>query len=549
MRYLFVIITFVFTITLQGCLVQQQQTTALVVPPEHLVIPAIAEIVEETTPPEPEITIEEEIKDLAKLGDWEEGREIAEPIQPEITYDFPVTINKQVEYYLDFFQNRQPKTFRKWLERSGRYLPHIQAELKKAGMPLDLAYLPMIESGYSLTAYSRARAAGPWQFMRATGRHYGLTVNSYIDERRDPVRSTEAAIAFLGDLHKRFNDWPLAVAAYNAGGGKISNGLRRHKVDNFWDLAQHRYLRTETKLYVPKLIAAIIIAKNPEAYGFTDIKYDAPLEYEIAMVPRWTSLRSVTVASNIDYDVLHNLNRQLRKRITPPDTAHYPLKVPVGKKDIIAKNLHRVYPLVTTKYKTHIVKGSDSMGGICRKYNIKKGLLLKENKLKTTKLTEGQRLRIPYQTTKYVLWNKDGSPPVAASGTNLVLHKIRPGETVSVISKKYGVPMHMIAIWNDLDNMAKIRAGQQLAIYLEHGKKPRSIAHAKTHRHIQTGITTIEQTASGGKATYYHVKSGDTLWTISRQFSLSMDKIKRWNSLKSDVIHPGTKLLIKTATL
>jgi membrane-bound lytic murein transglycosylase D len=549
MRYLYLQIICVFLLLIPGCLPGQQQTTARIIPAEQISIPAIEGAVEEITVPEPNATVAEEVQELARLGEWEEGHEIIEPTKPEITYDFPVTINKQVEFYLDFFQNRQPGTFRKWLERSGRYVPHIQAELKKAGLPLDLAYLPMIESGYSLTAYSRARAAGPWQFIRSTGRHYGLTVNAYVDERRDPVRSTEAAIAFLSDLYADFDDWALAVAAYNAGGGKIRKGLRRYKVDNFWDLASHRYLKNETKRYVPKLIAAIIIAKDPEAYGFTNLKYHAPLEYEIAMVPRWTSLRSVTVASNIDYDTLHNLNRQLRKRITPPDTAHYPLKVPIGKKDLIAKNLHRVYPLISTEYKTHIVKGSDTLSGVCRKYNIKKLTLLKTNNLKTARLTEGQRLRIPYQTTKYVLWNKDGSPPLAAADTNLILHKIRPGETVSVISKKYGVPMHMIAIWNDLENMAKIRAGQQLAIYLEEGRISRKHTVASAKPVIQTGITSTEQTASGGKVTYYHVKSGDTLWTISRQFNLSMDTIKRWNSLKSDVIHPGTKLLVKTAAL
>lgn len=516
---------------------------------EQLVIPAIEGVLEETTPPEPSATVEEEVKELARLGDWEEGPEVSEPEKPEITYDFPVTMNKQVKFYLDFFQNRQRTTFRKWLERSGRYVPHIQAELKKAGLPLDLAYLPMIESGYSLTAYSSARAAGPWQFIRSTGTHYGLTVNAYLDERRDPVLSTAAAIAFLSDLHKEFNDWPLAVAAYNAGGGKIRHGLRRYKVDNFWDLAQHRHLQDETKLYVPKLIAAIIIAKDPEAYGFTDIKYQAPLEYEIAMVPRWTSLRSVTVASNIDYDTLHNLNRQLRKRITPPDAASYPLKVPVGKKDIIAQNLHRVYPLVTTEYKTHVVKGNDTMSGVCRKYNIKKLTLLKTNNLTSARLQKGQRLRIPYQTTKYVLWNKDGSPPMAAADTSLILHKIRPGETVSVISKKYGVPMHMIAVWNDLENMAKIRAGQQLAIYLGEAQKTAVNTLASVQPSVKTGPTSTEETASGERVTYYHVKSGDTIWTISREFNLTMAKLRRWNSLKNDIIHPGTKLLVKTAGL
>ena len=394
------------------------------------------------------------------------------------------------------------------------------------------------------------RAAGPWQFIRSTGRHYGLRVNSHEDERRDPTKATLAAIDFLGDLYKEFNDWHLAVAAYNAGGGKIRKGLRRYKVDNFWDLAQHRYLRSETKLYVPKLIAAIIIAKNPEKYGFTDLNYQEPLEYEVVNVPRWTSLRSVAVACKADYNELRALNRQLRKRITPPGTASYPLKVPVGKKELVAKNLKKVYPVVTTKYKTHTVRPNDSLSKICKMYNIKKLTLLKTNKLQSAKLNKGQRLRIPYQSTDYVLWDKESNPPVAIADSDLILHKIKSGETVSIIAKRYGVPQHMIAIWNNLDDLGRIRAGQQLAIYLEDA----SFAKKEQERLARLAKSaTPPPSASNkipdGKVVYYHVKRGDTLWTIARHFNLNMDKIRRWNSLKNDVIHPGTKLLIRTASL
>lgn len=514
---------------------------------EALNIPAIEGLIDETTVPEPEETVHEEIKELEHLGRWEQGTPEATESQ-EVTYDFPVTINKQVEFYLDFFQNRQRNTFTKWLERSGRYLPMIQKHLKEADMPLDLAYLPMIESGYSLTAYSRARAAGPWQFIRSTGRHYGLKVNSHEDERRDPTKATLAAIDFLGDLYKEFNDWSLAVAAYNAGGGKIKRGLKKYKVDNFWDLAQHRYLRSETKLYVPKLIAAIIIAKNPGKYGFTDLNYEKPLAYEVVNVPRWTSLRSVAVASNANYDELRDLNRQLRKRITPPGVSSYPLKVPVGKKEVVAKNLKKVYPVVTTKYKTHVVRSKDSLSKICKLYNIKKLTLLKSNKLQSAQLHKGQRLRIPYQSTDYVLWDKASNPPVAVADSDLILHKIKAGETVSIIARRYGVPMHMVAIWNNLDNMGHIRAGQQLAIYLDDASHVRK-EQERLASLAEPSLPPSSADSAGGKLIYYHVKQGDTLWNIARQFNLNMDKIKRWNSLKDDVIHPGTKLLIKTASL
>ena len=536
---------------LTGCLATQpKQQNASLQQPEAILIPEIASL-EETSIPEPEMTVSEEVKELQELGPWEEGNTVEEETSPAVTYDFPVTMNKQVEFYLDFFQNRQPATFQRWLERSGRYLPMIKAQLREAGLPEDLAYLPMIESGYSLTAYSRARAAGPWQFIRSTARRYDLTVNHYVDERRDPVRSTEAAIAFLSDLYDDFHDWHLAVAAYNAGPGKIQRGLERYKVDNFWDLAQKRFLRSETKRYVPKLIAAIMIAKEPEKYGFTDLNYLPPLDYETVSVPRWTSLKAVAVACKTDFTTIHNLNRQLRKRITPPNIAKYPIKVPTGKKQLLVANLPKVYPMVATKYRTHVVRSHESLNQICRRYNLQKLTLLKTNNLQSARLSPGQRLRIPYQTTTFVIWDKKGKPPAAEAGSEMVLHKVRQGDTVSRIARKYGVPQHMIVVWNNLPSMHQIRAGQQLAIYLDDASQaPHSMEIARNNPPAGTAKTNKNLSeAQMGKPFYYFVQEGDSLWTISQRFNLSMDQIRRWNRLKSDLLHPGTKLLVRTAAL
>ncbi|MCB2182830.1 MAG: LysM peptidoglycan-binding domain-containing protein [Desulfobulbaceae bacterium] len=494
-------------------------------------------LAEEVTLPEPEITVAEEIKELEALGTWEEGSDENIPSEPEITYDFPVTLNKQVDFYINFFQHKHKKTFTRWLERSSRYLPMIRAELRNAGLPEDLAYLPMIESGYSLTAYSKAKAAGPWQFIRSTGRAYDLTIDSYVDERRDPVKSTRAAIAFLSDLYDRFGDWQLAVAAYNAGGGKINNAIRRYKTKNFWEIAQKRYLKNETKRYVPKLIAAIILAKDPEKYGFTNINYSPPLAYETIEVPRWTSLRAVEVASGTDLETLRDLNRQLRQLITPPDQQDYPLRVPVGKKDIVAQNLPRVHTTVSTNYKTHVVGKNDTLNQICRLYNLNKTTLLKSNNLRKSKLTPGQRLRIPYQTTHYTLWDKDTPlPSQGTEGSRLVLHKIKPGESVSHIAKRYNVPVHLIAAWNDLKNINRIKAGQQLALYVSDTAGESNIVTT------QTPAQTRSRTAA--RPDYYEINNGDSLWSIARRFQLTPQQLKRWNNLKSNLIHPGNRLRI-----
>lgn len=491
-------------------------------------------LAEEMTIPEPEMTMAEEIEELENLGSWEEGTPEKVPAKEEITYDFPVTMNKQVEFYLNFFQHKHKNTFSRWLARSGRYLPMMKEKLNAAGLPEDLAYLPMIENGYSLTAYSRAGAAGPWQFIPSTARSYGLKINSYIDERRNPVKATDAAISFLSDLHDQFGDWQLAVAGYNAGARKISRGLKRYKTKNFWDLAQKRYLKNETKRYVPKLIAAIIIAKNPEEYGFGDIDYQTALDYETVEVPRWTSLRAVAVAADLDLDDLHDLNRELRQLITPPDAESYHLKVPSGQKAIVAENLPHVLTTVTTNYKTHVVSANDTLSRICQKYNLNKTTLLKANNLRKSKLTPGQRLRIPYQTTNYVLWKQD-TPYAGNDGeSQMILHQVKPGETVSAIARRYNIPARLIAAWNGLKSIHRIRAGQQLALYVTDTAGGENVVTAKA-------VPPTKSTTATNQS-FYRVSSGDSLWTISRRFDLTTDQLKRWNNLKSNLIHPGTRL-------
>lgn len=491
------------------------------------------EIDTEATLSEPEITVAEEIKELETLGEWDAGKPEKVSAKAEITYDFPVTMNKQVEFYLNFFQHKHKKSFARWLERSGRYLPMMQEELRQAGLPLDLVYLPMIESGYSLTAYSRAKAVGPWQFIHSTGRHYGLTIDNFVDERRDPVKSTRAAIAFLSDLYDRFGDWHLTVAAYNAGGGKINQAIKRYKTNDFWELAQKSYLKNETKRYVPKLIAAILIAGNPGKYGFDNIDYQAPLAYETVEVPAWTSLRAVEVACGADLEDLKDLNRQLLQMMTPPDKDGYLLKVPMGRKEILAKNLPKVHATSTTNYKTHVVGKKDTLSKICTKYNLNKLTLLKANNLRKSKLTPGTRLRIPVQTTHYTLWDRD-LPSSENDGSRLVLHTIKPGESISHIAQRYNVPLRLVAAWNELSDINRIRAGQQLALYVTDTAGTANIVTAKTAPHRPNTTTPV----------YYQVRSGDSLWSISRRFKLTATQLKKWNNLKDNLIHPGVRLRV-----
>lgn len=479
----------------------------------------------------------------------------------DITYDFPVVVNKQVDMYLDLFQNRQRKQFKRWLARSTKYRPMMEKELADAGLPLDLVYLSMIESGFYQRAYSKSRAVGLWQFMLATGRQYHLKVDKYVDERRDAEKSTKAAVKYLSDLYKEFGDWHLAVAAYNGGPGKVRGGLRRHKVDNFWDLASRKHLKLETKRYVPKLIAAIIIAKDPEKYGFSNISYQDPLHYDTLKVGPGMSLDAVALISKSTSKIIKQLNQELRQSRTPLNRSSYTVYIPWSSATLARKNMTRIHSIVSTGFKTHKIKKGESLSKICKRYGVNKTTILKVNNLHSGKLAAGQNLRIPYSSVSYQLLPVGTNNAMAAYRENLILHRIKPGETVSKIAFKYHVPPEMIVEWNGLQSVHKIRAGQQLALYINSSGKPFDVKKTATsitrksslinngeNDHIAVlyaGKKKIQISNSTDPYRWYKVQNGDSLWTISRKFSTSTAAIKKWNNLKSNLIHPGSKLRLK----
>jgi membrane-bound lytic murein transglycosylase D len=519
---------------------------------------------------EPEKTKAQELKDLKLLGKWEQGVPAVKYSEEEADYDFPVTMNRQVKYYIDFFTGKHRENFAIWLTRSGRYLPMIHEHLRAAGLPEDLVYLAMIESGYNERAYSSAKAVGIWQFIKPTGRSYGLVINNYVDERRDPIKSTQAAVSYLSELYNEFDSWYLAVAAYNAGEGKIRRAIKKYKTTDFWEIAQGRYLKLETKRYVPKLIAAIIIAKDPAKYGFGTIAYADPLEYETVAVPRWTSLKAVALACDLDSVELKKYNNELSKEFTPPDRASYLFKVPLGKKTDVEKNLPRVQAVVSTGFKTHKVRKGETLNAICKRYGLTKTVVLKSNNLRSAGLQAGQRLRIPYQTTTYEMLPEGsvakGYMAAEGSGGNFVLHKVRPGETVSELSRLYGAPVHLIAAWNDIDDISRIRAGQQLVFYVQGSgtkvasvssgsisssrpltptRKKEAVRDEVVPQPVQVKLAAVRQDLhNSGSGSYYVVKNGDSLWEISRQFNVDSKELRQLNGLATNVIYPGDRLLV-----
>ena len=253
------------------------------------------------------------------------------------TYHIPMVLNHSVEVHIEYFETRGKKHFQRRLDRSGRYIPVMKDILRQNNLPEDLAYIVMIESGFSMSAVSWAKAVGPWQFMTNTAKMYDLRIDWWVDERRDPIKSTHAAAKHLRRLHDQFGSWPLALASYNAGCGRVRRAVRRTQAEDFWDLKATRHISSETKNYVPKYMAATIIAKKPEIYGFS-INDAEPFDYDNVAIKRSTKLHRVARFAGTSSEEIKRLNPELKQGVTPPKTPDYILRIPKGTKDTFLAN-------------------------------------------------------------------------------------------------------------------------------------------------------------------------------------------------------------------
>lgn len=314
----------------------------------------------------------------------------------EPDFDIPIVINDKVKQCIQLFQTTIRYKFVTWLGRSEKYIPFMKNLLKEHGLPEDLVYMSLIESGFNPYAYSRSKASGLWQFIYPTGKRYGLKVNWWVDERRDPEKSTIAAAKYLKDLYEMFACWYLAAAGYNAGEYKIIKAIKRYRTEDFWRLTKHRYLKLETKNYVPLMIAAALVAKNPEKYGFYEVEYQEPLRYEKVKVPELTDLSTVAKACETSLEEIKDLNPELRRGVTPPNETEYEIKIPFGKKDLFLKNFEALQPLEKFQFKTHLVKKGETLKGIARLYRVDLEPLIEINHLKkSSRISKEMTLFIP----------------------------------------------------------------------------------------------------------------------------------------------------------
>lgn len=445
--------------------------------------------------------------------------------------DLPVVTHRRVEKLIAYYTGNGRRTFRVWLERSGRYLPMMRRIFAEAGLPEDLTYLAMIESGFNQKAYSWARAAGPWQFIESTGRMYGLKNTWWMDERRDPEKATRAAAKMLANLHKKFKgDWLLAAAAYNAGPGRVAQAIRKTGSRDFWVLTESRYLREETKNYVPKLMAALHIARNPEKYGFKDLKLQQPLEYDVVRLPSTTDLEVVARLTGMPYKEVKTLNAELKRWCTPPSVKEYALRIPAGTAQKFLEDYRALPVEARANYKHHRVKKGDTLGAIARKYNVRMQDVVALNQLKNPRmLSLGQDLILPLNKKFSRLPKRELADDYKRSRRKI--YRVRSGDSLWSIARKFNVTEKQLRVWNRLGWSNTIRPGQVLAVSKKGVRPPRK----KVAKY--TGPT---------KKMIYQVKDGDTLWGISRAYRVATDQIRRWNNLKADhILRPGQKLTLQ----
>jgi membrane-bound lytic murein transglycosylase D len=311
-------------------------------------------------------------------------------------YDQNATASKAVKANLGLFSTRIKEKFSLWLSRSGKYLDLMKDILKKKDVPEDMVFLSLIESGFNPYAYSMAKAVGPWQFIASTARRYGLEINWWTDERRDPVKSTEAAADYLKDLYGMFGSWNLAMAAYNAGEGKILKALKRSNADNYWDLLHTRHIREETKEYVPKFIAASLIANNPQDFGFDDIEYNQPMRYDEVRLDEPIDLAVAAECAGTDLDTIKKLNPELRRWCTPPDVSHYILRIPEGTKAAFQEKLAEIPDGERFTIDRYKVRRGDTFRKIARRTGIPASVILALNSTeKVLPLRTGSAIYLP----------------------------------------------------------------------------------------------------------------------------------------------------------
>lgn len=478
----------------------------------------------------PEITPEQAAKDRKLV---EQG---AEPS------DLPMVVNDRVLAWVETYRGTLHDRFQEGLTRSGRYIEMIRRVFREEGLPEDLAYLAHVESAYKPSAYSRARAKGIWQFIVGTGSRYGLRRDWWIDERSDPELSTRAAAAYLKDLYAMFGDWYLAMAGYNAGEGKIQRAMDRTGLHDFWSIANTSHIRLETKNYVPAILAAVLISKDPEKFGFTTEKEPAVV-YDSVQVSSPTDLGVIAELAGSTIDDLKFLNPALARLMTPPNYVDFRLRVPLGTGNRFAAAFTELPVSARIPWKSHTVRRGETLAALSRRYGVSVSQIRQANGLEGRQgLQSGSQLQIPTYIAPPAGGHGDllRSESVSKKSSKWV-HKVRKGDTLASIAARYKTTLSALRSWNNLGS-SSLKPGQRLVVY-GGAAKPQAVKTSSAQRPPSTSRASA---AGGGDAPSYRVRRGDTLFKIASRLSTTVENLCKMNNLSTrDPLLPGTLLKIE----